>query len=934
MPIRDVADSVFGMDDQSPIGSVDAAPVRPIGASLRSAQDLNTLILNSSRDCIVVLDLEGHTQFVSPGGIESMEVVDVNAIIGLSWLRVWKDGEHEAALHAVEEARAGGVGRFQGFCPTHKGTPKWWDVVISSLPGPDGKPDRLVSVGRDITELRRTEQRLASIEDRLTVALGASSMVGIWDWDLKTDRVYADANFARMFAVDPALAADGVAPGTFIEGIHPEDRDRIGAAIKRAMASTDEYEEEFRAIDAEGHERWVCARGRRRNDALGRPLHFPGVVTDITATRSAEQALRESEMRFRELADNINQLAWTADGSGWIYWYNQRWYDYTGTTLEEMQGWGWQKVHHPDHVDRVVEKVAEAFRTGAVWEDTFPLRGRDGEYRWFLSRARPIRNEAGEVVRWFGTNTDTTAQRNAEEKLRDLNQTLERRVADALAERDRSWQISQDLLAVADSNGLLRAVNPAWSAVLDLPPDQIIGRSHLDLIHPDDRTASESAHAHATREPLLRYENRLRHRDGTYRWISWTATPEGDLVYVSGRHITTEKEAAEALEATREQLRQSQKMEAVGQLTGGLAHDFNNLLIGITGSLEMLQRRVAQGRIGEVDRYVNAAQGAARRAASLTHRLLAFSRRQTLDPRPTDINRLIREMEELLRRTVGPSIEVEVVGAVGLWTTLVDTNQLENALLNLCINARDAMPDGGRLTIETANKWLDERAARDRDLPPGQFLSLCVTDTGTGMTREVVERAIDPFFTTKPIGMGTGLGLSMVYGFARQSGGQMRIYSEVGHGTTMCLYLPRNHGVESRPEAAESYALERAQHGQTVLVVDDEQTVRMLVVEVIEELGYGTLEAADGASGLTVLRSDARIDLLITDVGLPGGMNGRQVADGGRTVRPALKVLFITGYAENAVVGNGHLEPGMQVLTKPFTMDALAGRVKDLIGNG
>ena len=383
-----------------------------------------------------------------------------------------------------------------------------------------------------------------------------------------------------------------------------------------------------------------------------------------------------------------------------------------------------------------------------------------------------------------------------------------------------------------------------------------------------------------------------------------------------------------------ERLRQSQKMEAVGQLTGGLAHDFNNLLAGISGSLELLQARVAQGRIGDLDRYLVAAQGASKRAAALTHRLLAFTRRQTLDPKPTDVNRLVSGMEELVRRTMGPQVAVEIVGAGGLWTTLVDPNQLENALLNLCINARDAMPDGGRLTIETGNKWLDARAARERDLPPGQYVTLCVSDTGTGMTPEVIRRAFDPFFTTKPIGMGTGLGLSMIYGFVQQSGGQARIYSEAGQGAMVCLYLPRHHGEAASEDAPTELAgAPRAGQGETVLVVDDEPTVRMLVTEVLEDLGYTAIEAADGPAGLKVLRSDVRIDLLVTDVGLPGGMNGRQVADAGRAVRPELKVLFITGYAENAVLSHGHLDPGMHVLTKPFAMEALASRIKDLIVN-
>jgi signal transduction histidine kinase len=385
-------------------------------------------------------------------------------------------------------------------------------------------------------------------------------------------------------------------------------------------------------------------------------------------------------------------------------------------------------------------------------------------------------------------------------------------------------------------------------------------------------------------------------------------------------------------EAAQEQLRQAQKMEAVGQLTGGLAHDFNNLLTGISGGLELMEIRIKQGRTAEIDKYVEMARSATKRAAALTHRLLAFSRRQTLDPKPADINRIIANMDEFLRRTVGPAIEVEVVGAGGLWTTLIDANQLENALLNLCINARDAMPDGGRITIETANKWLDKVAAKARDLPVGQYVSLCVTDTGTGMTPETIERAFDPFYTTKPLGEGTGLGLSMIYGFVRQSGGQVRIYSEMEHGTTMCLYFPRVDAEEATDdEREERLSAAPSTNGGTVLVVDDEPAVRALITEVLSELGYTALEAGDGIAGLALLKSQPDIGLLVTDVGLPKGMNGRQLADAARVGRPDLKVLFITGYAENAVIGNGRLEPGMHVLTKPFAIDAIANRIRDLI---
>ncbi len=392
------------------------------------------------------------------------------------------------------------------------------------------------------------------------------------------------------------------------------------------------------------------------------------------------------------------------------------------------------------------------------------------------------------------------------------------------------------------------------------------------------------------------------------------------------------EERTAELQQTEAALRQSQKMEAVGQLTGGLAHDFNNLLTGVMGNLELLGTRVAQQRYEDLDRYVEAAESAAKRAAALTHRLLAFSRRQTLDPKPTQINRLVAGLEDLVHRTVGPGILLETIMADDLWTILVDASQLENALLNLCINARDAMPDGGRIVIETANRFLGPDEARQQDLTTGQYVCLSVGDTGTGMAPDVIAKAFDPFYTTKPIGQGTGLGLSMIYGFARQSGGQVRIQSEIGRGTTVSLYLPRHLGDEEamplQPQPAAGPGIGRE---ATVLVIDDEPAVRMLVAEVLEDLGCRALEAADGPAGLKLLRSEARIDLLVTDVGLPGGLNGRQVADAARAVRPGLSVLFITGYAENAVIGDGRLEPGLHVVAKPFSLGLLTKRIRDLL---
>ena len=478
----------------------------------------------------------------------------------------------------------------------------------------------------------------------------------------------------------------------------------------------------------------------------------------------------------------------------------------------------------------------------------------------------------------------------------------------------------------------------AIAKLYDLDPGQgeagLTTAGFLQNVHPADREALAATMAGGLLNPgQLELEYRLRHSDGSVHWVlsrGHTYFDEsGRAVRRTGIGIDMTKQRL-----LEEQLRQSQKMEAVGQLTGGLAHDFNNLLAGITGSLELLQNRVSQGNVTSIDRYVVAAQGAARRAAALTHRLLAFSRRQTLDPKSTDVNDLVRDMVDLIRRTVGPQIDIEVVGAKDLWPTLVDSNQLENALLNLCINARDAMPDGGRITIESANDTFDARSAAELDITPGQYVSLSVTDTGSGMTAEVMRRAFDPFFTTKPLGQGTGLGLSMIYGFVRQSGGQVSIRSEVGMGTSLCLYFPRDYQAPDATVGIEApQGLDKHGAGQVVLVVDDEPTIRLIVVEILVDCGYVAVEATDGPSSLELLRSNARIDLLITDVGLPGGMNGRQIADAARVLRPSLKVLFITGYAESSVIGNGNLEPGMEVVTKPFAMDALSQRIRRMLQN-
>ncbi|HEY4368022.1 MAG TPA: PAS domain-containing protein [Steroidobacteraceae bacterium] len=679
---------------------------------------------------------------------------------------------------------------------------------------------------------------------------------------------------------------------------------------------------------------------------------------DAIERARAEMKLRESEARWRGLFEQAPSFMAMLSGPEHVFVYTNPGYralvgqrDVIGKTLHdalpEIAGQGYLQL-----LDEVFASGQAYIGRSSSVMLTSPAGNNEEHFLDFVYQ--PISDDSGAITGIFVEGYDVSyrvqgeiALRRSEEELRSLNATLEQRVADAVAER-KLWadifENSDTLIAALDLDFRYLAVNKAYADEFernyDVRPRAGDALATLLKAHPANLAAAKSRWSKALAgEEFTLVENlgapdRLKPYELRYTLLrARDATAIGALQFA---HDVTERVRDQMrLAEAEESLRQSQKMEAVGQLTGGIAHDFNNLLTGIIGSLDMMQRRAAQGRPVDVESYATAAMTAANRAAALTHRLLAFSRRQSLDPKPVNANRLVTGMEDLLRRSIGEAIQLEIVTAGGLWLTRCDPNQLENALLNLAINARDAMPEGGKLIIETANAHLDSAyAIRSREVTPGHYVCICVTDTGVGMSPEVVAKAFDPFFTTKPIGQGTGLGLSMIYGFARQSEGYAKIYSEVGKGTTMKLYLPRFYG-DGESGSESDGALDdghRAQHGEVVLVVEDELVVRNLVIDVLTELDYRALEAVDGPSGLRILQSDARIDLLITDVGLPG-LNGRQLADAARARRPDLKVLFITGYAHNAAVGHGLLEPGMQMITKPFAIETLASRIRQMIGS-
>ncbi|TXC87922.1 response regulator [Paraburkholderia azotifigens] len=512
--------------------------------------------------------------------------------------------------------------------------------------------------------------------------------------------------------------------------------------------------------------------------------------------------------------------------------------------------------------------------------------------------------------------------------LRELNETLEGRVIEAVADRDRLWDVSEDLLVVAGFGGELQRVSPSWTRVLGHDVHWLVLQSYFSLIHADDLQLVKAHLGELRRTGApMRFENRIRHVDGSWRWIAWTLSldPDTERIHGVGRDVTNDRETQEALRHAEEALRVGQKMEAIGKLTGGVAHDFNNLLQVIGGNLQLLADDVA-GDERPAQRVRNALAGVAR-GAKLASQLLAFGRRQPLAPKVVNLGRFVRGLDDMMRRALGDGIEIETIVSGGLWNTLVDPFQVENALLNLAINARDAMDGHGKLTIEAGNASLDDAyAKRHADVTPGQYVMVAVTDTGSGMSADVQEHVFEPFFTTKPEGQGTGLGLSMVYGFVKQSGGHVKIYSEPGHGTTIRLYLPRVREEEDLETIVDAGPAKGG--AETILVVEDDEDVRTTVVEMLSALGYRVLKAKDAQSALAIVESGVPIDLLFTDVVMPGPLRSTELARKARERQPGIAVLFTSGYTDNAIVHAGRLDEGVELLSKPYSREALARKIQ------
>ena len=800
-----------------------------------------------------------------------------------AWSEVW--GEIEPVHRAILSGESQGLFSVDMLLRIKR--PEWEDArfTISYSPVPDASaPSGIGGVfvtAVETTERVRTENALRISEERFQLAIEAAQAIGTWDWDIANDRVVTNARFAELYSVDPERAAQGAPIAEFVEGIHPDDRDRVDQAIQDCFGSGGEFAEEYRLLQRDGSVRWVFARGRCHYGVDGKPTRMPGATVDITDRKLAEEALRQKSEALEILNRTGSAIAAELDTERVVQTVTDAGVQLTGAQFGAFFYNVLNEAGESYMLYALSGVPREAFasfpmpRNTAVFAPTFagdgvvrsdditadpryghnaPRRGMpDGHLPVRSYLAVPVKSRGGEVLGgiFFGHSETAVFGQAAEDIMSGLAAQAAIAIDNARLFQAAQREIAQRTEAEVELQKLNSTLEEAVTAEIDR------------------RARAEDA------------------------------------------------------------LRQAQKMEAVGQLTGGVAHDFNNLLTVIMGGLDTI-RRARPEETARIRRSADMAMQGAQRAASLTARLLAFSRRQPLEPKPLELNLLVRDMTELLHRTLGEQIELEGVLAPRLWPVEVDPNQLESAILNLAVNSRDAMPEGGKLTIETSNTALDESyVAKDSEVIAGQYVMLSVSDNGTGMSKTIAGKVFEPFFTTKDVGKGTGLGLSMVYGFVKQSGGHVTVYSEEGHGTTIKLYFPRYLGAQVAAEVAASLA-PPGRGEEVILVVEDNDDVRAYSVMVLSELGYDVREAADANAALAILEKLEHIDLLFTDVVLPG-KSGRVLADAAVARRPRLPVLFTTGYSRNAIIHQGRLDAGVNLISKPFTFEQLAVRVRDIL---
>lgn len=851
-----------------------------------------------------------------------------------------------------------------------------FDIAYSAVPDEDGNVAGVLCIVNETTERTRAEQRLTESEARFR-NMADHAPVMMWVVDQSGYCTYLNSRWYQYTGQTPEQA-EGYG---WLDATHPDDKEPATRTFLDALARQEGFRLEYRLRRGDGVYRWAIDAAEPRFSPDGHFLGYIGSVIDIDERHEIEQKLWESENGLRALTNSIDQMVWSTRPDGFHDFYNTRWYEFTGVEAGSTDGAGWSDLFHPDDRERAWSLWRQSLENGKPYHIEYRLRHHSGQYRWVIGRANPITNSEGKIARWYGTCTDVHELKSAELNrsaivafdemaarlhepdaiikagLETVGQTIKvgRAGYGTIDEKTETVHIRHDWAV----DGM--PVLPGLQKFRDFgqPLDGlkrgeavVINDASLDERTRDQQDNFDAISARSSVSVPLRERNGLvavlfvnnptptdwsveeltflKDMAGRIRNSVERRRAENDLRQLTDNLEEQVARRTEELRKSEERLKQSQKLETIGKLTGGVAHDFNNLLQVVAGNLQLLQKDVAGN--DRAERRVTNAMAGVSRGAKLASQLLAFGRRQPLDPKVINVGRFLRDMDDMLRRSIGEAVEIETIIGGGLWNCLADPTQVENAILNLAINARDAMSGQGKLTIEVGNAYLDDDyAEKHEDVSTGQYVMISVTDTGSGIPPDVLDQVFEPFFSTKPEGKGTGLGLSMVFGFVKQSGGHVKIYSEVGHGTTVRMYLPRANATEDR----ETVSLSGPVVGgtETILVAEDDDEVRSTVVETLTDLGYKVLKAPNADAALVVIEAGVPIDLLFTDVVMPGTMKSPELARRAKERLPDIAVLYTSGYTENSIVHDGRLDPGVELLSKPYTREALAKKLRHVLAN-
>jgi PAS domain S-box-containing protein len=756
----------------------------------------------------------------------------------------------------------------------------------------------------------RRLQRARADADRqgqLLQIAGELGQLGAWEFDVRRQVMLWSPEVARLHG---RPAGYEPTPDEALGHFEGSDQARIRSLFEACVQRGEPFDDEFRIREAAGPCRWVRVAARPVRNATGKVVRLQGAFQDIGGHKAAERKLDESLRSWRHLAEAMPMMVWTADAAGRQDYASPLVRAYAGDAPGIVRDDGWLSLLHPADLLGAVEAWKQSVETGMQYEHQYRLRRHDGEYRWHLARAQRVQLQPESPAVWYGTTVDIHDQIELEKK------------SSALAARyEMVLESMTDAVIALDGEWRLTVINAQAETLLQRPRADLLGQVAWDAFPESRGSRFQHEYERAARDGVvIRFEEHFAPLGTLFELTVYPAQAGGVTVYF--RDVTEPRRLAD-------QLRQVQRLESIGQLTGSVAHDFNNLLTVVMGNAELLGAHLPEQSLER--EMAQTIFEAATRGASMTQRLLAFARKQALSPQPVDINRLIGDMDPLLRQAVGEQVEIKIVSGTGLWQALVDPGQLENALLNLAINARDAMPGGGRLLIETANAWLDaEYVQSNAGVADGAYVLLIVSDNGHGMKPDVMRQMFEPFFTTKPKGRGTGLGLSMVHGFVKQSNGHVAVYSEPGSGTTIRLYLPRIEGPALGLNAPQTADVPMGR-GECVLLVEDDELVRQYAMTLLLGMGYRVLIAQDGQQALNSLQEHPEVQLLFTDVVMPGAVGGRELADRAQAMRPGLPVLFTSGYTENGIVHHGRLDPGVLLLAKPYRRSELARSVRQAL---